>query len=636
MVTGLEIRRREVVLDGKSFGDVGPYEKIVGTIRYATDPEHPLHRQITDIALAEKNAQGLVEFAGDFYLLKSVDPRKGNKRLLLDVPNRGRKSTLGLFNSTPRSPDPTTQQDFGNGFLMRHGYTLAWIGWQADLPRQDGVMALEVPRAKGVTDFMRVELRPHTRVATLPLGDLSHFTCPSIPQPTVDVNDPQARLTVREHSCAAAVEVPRSAWRFTDPLHVELDGGFTPGAIYSVVFRSADPFIIGLGFLAIRDAAAWLRWAPASSGNPCAGELERAYLYGQSQNGRFIRHMLYMGLDEDEQGRIVFDGVWVHIAGARRGEFNLRFGQASLLSSLSVGSLEPFNDAELYERLIQRGRVPRIFATNSSWEYWRGDASLIHTDIEGTRDAEPPEFARTYLLAGTQHTTGPVPPLPAEPNTGNRGHHRFNIVDDRPLMRSALVNLDRWVSEGIEPPPSAFPRLSDGTAVEAESLGDFFRTIPGARALEHIERPVRLNFGVETERGIVIYPPETGAPYPSYVSKLGADGNEVAGIRAPELRAPLATFIGWNPRHAENGVPGDIMLMMGSTLPFARTREERERSGDPRPSVAERYPSKAAYLERVREATRTLIAARHVLLEDLEAIVDRASKRWDWVQSLTS
>lgn len=141
MVTGLEIQRREVVLDGHSFSDVGPYEKIVGTIRFAADPEHPLHRQITDIALAEKNAQGLVEFAGDFYVLKPLYPGKGNRRLLLDVPNRGRKSTLGLFNSTPRVPDPTTQQDFGNGFLMRQGYTLAWVGWQPDLPRQDGVMA---------------------------------------------------------------------------------------------------------------------------------------------------------------------------------------------------------------------------------------------------------------------------------------------------------------------------------------------------------------------------------------------------------------------------------------------------------------------------------------------------------------
>ncbi|MGZ8229009.1 MAG: alpha/beta hydrolase domain-containing protein [Burkholderiales bacterium] len=636
MLIRLDIQRREVVLDGKSFGDTGPYEKIVGTAHYAADPAHPLHRQITDIALARRNAQGCVEYSGDFYLLKPLEAGKGNRRLLFDVSNRGRKSTLGLFNSTPRSPDPTTAQDFGNGFLMRQGYTLAWAGWQADLPREEGVMALEVPRAQGVTDYMRVELRPHTRVATMPLGDLSHFTCPSIPQATIDMHDPQARLSGRAHSGAPAVELPRSAWHFTNPEHIELDGGFAPGAIYSVVFKAVDPFVLGLGFLAIRDAAAWLRWAPASGGNPCASGLERVYLYGQSQNGRFIRQMLHMGLDEDEQGRMVFDAVWSHIAGARRGEFNLRFGQPSLMSSHSVGVLPPFNDAELYERLIRRGRVPRIFTTNSAWEYWRGDASLVHTDSAGNADVEPPGFARTYLLAGTQHTTGPIPPLAAEPNTGNRGHHPFNIVDDRPLMRSALVNLDLWVTEGVEPPPSAFPRLRDGTAVEPESLAGFFAKIPGARPPERIDRIVCLDFGPDANRGIVKYPPKTGAPYPSYVSSIDADGNEVAGIRAAELRVPVATFMGWNPRHAENGAPGDIMLMMGSTLPFARTREERDRSGDPRPSVAERYASKAAYLDRVREATRTLIEMRHVLAEDLEAIVERAGERWDWVQSLQS
>lgn len=632
MVTGLEIQRREVVLDGRPFGDAGAYEKIIGRLRYAVDPEHRLHRQITDIALAPKNAEGQVEFSGDFYLLRPLNAHKSNKRLLFDIPNRGRKSTLSLFNSTPRSADPTTPGDFGNGFLLRHGYTLAWAGWQADIERQPGFMALDVPSATGIVDYMRVELKPHSRETRMPLGDLSHVTCPSVPQATVDMNDPRARLSVREHSCAASVEIPRAAWRFPDPEHVELDDGFAPGAIYSVVVRAADPVILGLGLLAIRDAAAWLRWAPGSNGNPCAGELERAYLFGMSQNGRFIREMLYRGLDEDEQGRVVFDGVMSHIAGAQRGEFNMRFGQPSLMSGHSIGVLEPFADRELYRRVIERGHAPRIITTNSAWEYWRGDASLIHTDVEGTRDLEPPEFVRTYLLAGTQHTTGPIPPLSAEPNTGNRGHHRFNVVDDRPLMRAALQNLDRWVSDGVEPPPSAFPRLSDGTAVTAESLTSFFERIPGARAPERIGRPVHLEFGPDTARGIVRYPPEVGAPYPSYVSALDADSNEIAGVRAAELRAPLATLTGWNPRHAENGAPGDIMLMMGSTLPFARTSAERARTGDPRASIAERYASKADYLNRVREAVQELIASRHVLAEDLEAIVERAGKCWDWIQ----
>ena len=627
-VRGVDIHARAVVLGGQSFGAAGAYEKISGTIHFAADPAHPLNQRVTDIGLAQKNANGRVEFSGDFYVLKPVDVSKGNRRLLLDVANRGRKVALGMFNSTPRVPDPGTPADFGNGFLMRHGYTVAWVGWQADVPRRDGLMALDVPRARGVTGIIRCELRPNSRVETLPLADRYH-----IPNPVVDLADPQARVTVREHAGAdaVAVEVPRSAWRFSDPGHIEMKGGFTPGAIYDVVYRSAEPPVVGLGLLAVRDTAAWLRWAPAASGNPCAGALERAYLFGVSQTGRFLRHLLFLGLDEDEQGRMVFDAVIPHIAGARRGEFNLRLGQPSLNAQEAVGSLFPFNYDGLLRRLKERGRVPHIFATNTSAEYWRGDASLTHTDIEGRRDAEPPDFVRTYLFAGTQHTPGALPPLAADPNTGSRGVQHFNVVDYGPLIRAALVNLDRWVSKGVEPPASAFPRIADGTSVEAESTAPFFRTLPGVRFPDRIVRPLRLDFGPDIERGIAAYPPEAGAPYRTYVSAIDADGNEVAGIRPPELAAPLATYTGWNPRHPDQGAPGDLMSMMGSTLPFPLTRVERERTGDPRPSIEERYPSREAYLERVRETTQQLVAARHVLAEDLEAIVERALRLWDWV-----
>ncbi|MES2564978.1 MAG: alpha/beta hydrolase domain-containing protein, partial [Pseudomonadota bacterium] len=284
---------------------------------------------------------------------------------------------------------------------------------------------------------------------------------------------------------------------------------------------------------------------------------------------RFLRHLLHLGLDEDAAGRMVFDAVIPHVAGARRGEFNLRLGQPSLNVHESVGSLPPFNDEALYARLRQRGRWPRIFAMNSSPEYWRGDASLIHTDVEGLRDVEPAEFARTYLFAGTQHTPGPLPPLDADASTGSRGINRFNVVDYAPLLRAALVNVDRWVSEDVAPPLSAYPRIADGTAVEAESLDAYYRRLPGVRFPDRIKRPTRLDFGRDLARGIAAYPPVAGAPYRTYVSAIDADGNEIAGIRPPELISPLATFAGWNTRHPGEGAPGDLMAMMGSTLPFA-------------------------------------------------------------------
>ena len=241
---------------------------------------------------------------------------------------------------------------------------------------------------------------------------------------------------------------------------------------------------------------------------------------------------------------------------------------------------------------------------------------------------------RTYLFAGTQHTPGALPPLSANSSTGDRGYHVFNVVDYSPLLRSALLNLDAWVSEGVEPPPSAFPRLADGSAVEPEALKPFYATIPGARFPVRVTRPSRLDFGPDIDKGIAAYPPQTGAPYRSYVSAVDGDGNEAAGIRAPELVAPLATFTGWNTRHPYTGAAGDLMSMNGSTLRFPLTREERERTRDPRRSIEERYPSRAAYLDEVRRTTRELVANRHVLAEDLEAIVERAGKRWDWIHTL--
>lgn len=626
MVTAFELHSRTLVLDGQPFGNTGAYEKITGTLRFGVDPAHRLNQRITDLGRADRNAAGQVEFRGDFYMLRPVDPSKGNRRLILDVANRGRKVVLGMLNSAPRVPDPATLEEFGNGFLMRHGYTLAWIGWQSDVPRRDGLLALDAPRARGISGYIRCEMRPNQPVDILPLADRYH-----IPNPTLDLADPEARMLVRAHGGAEAVELARSQWRFSDPGHVELKGGFTPGAIYDVIYRSADPPVVGTGLLAIRDTGAWLRFADAAHGNPVAGAIERTYLFGVSQTGRFLRTLLHLGLDEDEQGRMVFDGIIAHIAGARRGEFNLRLGQPSLNAKTAVGDLPPFHDRELLARIRERARAPRIFFTNSAAEYWRGDASLIHTDAEGTRDVEPADFVRVYLLAGTQHTPGALPPLDADPNTGDRGQHRFNIVDYAPLMRAALVNLDRWVSDAVAPPPNAFPRIADGTAVEAESTAGLYRRIPGMRFPDRVVRPLRLDFGPDIERGIASYPPKAGAAYRTYVSAVDADGNELAGIRPVELAAPLATYTGWNPRHPDTGVPGDLMQMMGSTLPFALTRADRVRTNDPRPAIDERYKSRAAYLGAVRQAALALVAAGHLLAADVDAVLGRAGRCWDYI-----
>ena len=632
-VVRLEVTRREPVLGGARFGAGGAYEKLEGVLHFAVDPALPVHAPIADLSRAPRNARGRVESSADFSLLRPVDG--GRRRLLLDVPNRGRKIALGMFNSTPRSNDPTTRADFGNGFLMRHGYTVAWIGWQPDVPRRDGMMALTVPRVPGVWERVRCEFRPNTRVDVLPLADRYH-----IPHPVARPDDPDAELHVREHADAPSAAVPRSAWRFSDASSVALDGGFAPGRIYECYYRAEHPPLVGLGFTAVRDTASFLRWGSAEQGNPCAGAIDHSYVFGVSQSGRFLRHLLYLGLDEDEAGRFVWDAVVPHVAGARRGEFNCRFGQPSLNALHAVGSLFPFTDGEqedpltgqrgaLLHRLAARATPPRIFTINTAAEYWRGDGSLVHTDVTGKQDVTPPPFVRQYLFAGTQHTPGAIPPPAADPNTGGRGLHTFSVVDYSPLLRAALVNLDRWVTDGVEPPPSAVPRLADSTAVAAESTRAVFTAIPGARFPDHLSRPLRLDFGSEVERGIVTLPPKIGAPYVTVVPAVDGDGNERPGIRPSELRVPLATFTGWNPRHPDQGAPGDLMAMMGSTLPFARTAAERARAGDPRRAIDERYAGRDDYLARVRSDAQAMVAARHLLAEDADAVVERAGALWD-------
>jgi Alpha/beta hydrolase domain len=631
-VTALEIQRRELVLNGRAFGSAGAYEKILGTLRFAVDPTRPIHAEVTDLDRAPRNSGGLVEGSADFYMLRPLGG--GNRALLLDVPNRGRKVALGMFDSAVRVPDPTTEADFGNGFLLRHGYTVAWVGWQHEVPRQDGLMAMTAPIVRGLTGVVRCEWCPNTWVTQLPLADRYH-----VPQPTVDVADPSARLLVRASAVAAVTEVPRATWRFSDATHIELDGSFVPGAIYDLIYRSQDPVVTGFGFLAVRDTGAWLRHATAADGNPCAGSLDRAYVFGVSQSGRFLRHFLYLALNEDERGRRVFDAVWPHVAGARRGEFTLRFGQPSLNAKEAVGSLFPFTDVEQADRLTgQRGSLlgrqasrnglPKIFTTNTSAEYWRGDGSLIHTDVDARVDVDAPADVRMYLFAGTQHTPGALPPPMEDPNTGGRGLQRFDIVDYAPLLRAALVNLDRWVTDGVAPPASAVPRLADLSAVPHEALEKVFTAIPGVRFPDHIERPARLDFGADWAHNPSL-PPTVGARFASVVSAVDADGNEIAGIRPVELAVPLGTFTGWNPRHPEQGAPGDLMSMMGSTLPFPCTAEKQARRGDPRPSITERYASREDYLARVRAAAETLVSTRHMLAEDLEPVLARAATQWD-------
>ena len=649
-VVRLEIETRKPLADGREFGDVGGYQQLDGTAHFAVDPGHPLNCTVTDIDLAERGRDGLVHFTSDIRILAPVDQARGNHRLLFDVPNRGNRLALATFNGVPRPINPAGPTDAGNGFLMRQGYTVVWCGWQHDVPEADGLMRIKVPEAKidglPVSGRLLVGFQPSKPSRVQQLSDRGHR-----PYPSNDPDDTNAVLLVRDGEEAPPRTISRQSWSFArleagrvvaEPNHVYLAAGFEPGKIYEVIYTTTGAPVIGLGLLAARDIVSFLRHG-STADNPCAGDIRHAYAFGASQSGRFLRQLLYLGLNEDEAARMVFDGLLVHIAGGKRGgDFNMRFGQPS--ASLPSDPF-PFNEMAvtdpvsgrrdgLLERLAARHRVPKIFFTNTSCEYWRGDASLIHTDATGARDVEPTASSRFYHFAGAQHSAGTLPLTDINPQNGERGQQALNSVDYNPLLRALLVRMDRWVSQGEEPPPSCYPRLADGTAVAPETVRSVFTAIPEVRFPSHPPRVTRLDFGPEAARGIATtLPPTEGEPYPHFVPLVDPDGNDLSGIRLPDVTVPLATYTGWNLRHPQIGAPDWLMSLMGSTIPLPATEGERNAKGDPRRSIEARYSGKTAYLNEVSHAAQRLIDAGYLLPEDLERILAQSARRWDLLAS---
>ena len=658
-VTTFEIKSRSPLAGGVAFGEVGPYEHLEGIVHFGNDPNHPRNRGITDLNLAPRDAGGMVRCSADFSILRPVNPQMGNHRILLDVLNRGRRRALKHFNSAPDVLDPGAPLDPGNGFLMREGYTVVWCGWQHDVPQDSGLMSLKVPDALGtdgpISGKISVTFQPNAPTQVQALSDRMHR-----PYPTHSMDNREATLMVRDYDDAPPLTIPHEQWSFAkleggrpvpDASHVCMASGFVPGKVYQVIYTAIGAPVVGLGFLATRDMVSFLKHGRAQAGNPCADDIRYAYAFGASQSGRFLRQLLYMELNEDEDGRRVFDGLIPHIAGGRRGEFNQRFGQPSGFSKWSMGAMFPFTDTEqtepetestdgLLSGLIAKGNMPRVFFTNSSAEYWRGDASLIHTDVDGTRDVDPSESVRIYHFAGTQHASGNFPLINTNPRDGSRGQHRFNSVDYVPLLRAALVWLDRWVTSGEAPPPSRFPRLDEGTAVPPKQTSTTFKSFAGVSFPSFMSYMSRLDFGPGTEAGIATtLPPVVGKDYPALVSAVDEDGNELGGIRLPDISVPLATHTGWNLRHPDMGGSDQILDaggLVGSTLPFPATRADRETTGDPRLSIEERYSSKDDYLNQVRRAAQALADEGYLLAEDIETVAEQASERYDLFRNRVS
>ncbi len=649
-VVRVEVDRREDLLNGREWGDAGIYEKLVGRIFFSFDPENRHNNRIVDLKWAPVDASGRVEAWADFMVLQPKDPSKRRGMGWLEVSNRGGKASLRYFNlAEGRSSDPSTPEDLGDGLLLRQGFTIIWVGWQWDVPGGPSRLRLHVPIARlrggAIRGLVRADWTVDEAVEFLPLGHRGHRAyLPGEPE------HPDNVLTVRDGRMAPRQVIPREDWSFVagaegaqsgEGVGIHLEGGFEAGRIYELVYRARDPRVVGLGLAAIRDVMSYAKYEldsefPVNSG----------LAFGVSQTGRFLRHFLYQGFNTDEGGRKVFDGMLIHAAGGGRGSFNHRFGQPSRDAHRYSAFFYPtdlFPFTSRVQRDPETGReeglmsgaeaqdLPKVFFTNTGYEYWGRAASLIHTSVDGTQDVDPLDTERIYHLAGGQHFVGSFPPSEEALMTeGPVPAYRGNPLDFLFTLRALALRLADWVEDDREPPPSAYPTLAGGTLVPPAAVA--FPPLPGVDVPEVIHEAYRADYGPRWwGEGVVDRtPPQLGSPFPSLVSQVDGLGNEIGGVRGLELRAPVATFAPWNLRVGAPGGEDELTDFLGTFIPLPASEEEKEGRGDPRPSLEALYGAVGVYMERVRGGTRALVREGFLLAEDAPRVVEAAEARWHW------
>ena len=556
--------------EGREFGSVGQYEKIVARAFLEVDPTDQHNAGIVDLKLAQQNAAERVEFVADVVILKPIDVAKGNGRIFYEVVNRGRKLSLSLINEAPRGTDLAAAADAGNGHLMHEGYTLVWSGWQGDIPPGDGRMRLEVPVLRGVTGTNQDEFifehdhNPFVANLSYPAADLD----PAKATLTVRQNERDPRVTPSDLSFEYFV-VARAGVTATSPnqIMIHRPAGFDSGAIYEFTYPARDPVVMGVAFASTRDVVSFLRWEDSDAlGNPNplapngSPAIRYAYALGISQSGRVRRDFLYQGFNEDEQGRMVFEGIIPHVAGSRKTFTNDRWAQPGRYSRqhethLTPGDQFPFSYGVLTDpltgkrdgilaRCLEAQNCPKVIHTDSSTEFWQARSSLVVTDTTGA-DIELPANVWGYLLGSAPHG-GSIDAVPRP--TPNCQHLRNPLHAGAP-MRALVHALDRWASADVKPPDSRFPSRAKGTLVLPDPAGMGFPSIPKLAYNGRVNGLRVTDYSVQ--------PPKEGKEYPVFVPTVDADGNDVAGIRMPAVEVPQATYLGWNHRregHAEGAL----------------------------------------------------------------------------------
>ncbi len=592
MITDITINSRTPFVGGAAFGDTGAYERIDGVASGLLDPAHPGNRGIALLDQAPRNEAGLVAYRSDFVLLRPVDAAKGNGRVLYEVNNRGRIMLFANLCAGAAGNQPKTADDLGNALPLRLGFSLLWTGWDPGAPKATG-LSLDVPVIDGITQPIREEFVSGTRLGVHESFRLAY-----------EAVGP-ATVAVRRTQTAPKVAV---ASETIDNRTVRPVGPIETGSIYEVRYTATKPRVLGIGFAATRDIVSHLRHQGADlMGRPIAHTLA----FGISQAGRYLRDHIAGGFNSDENGRRVFDGVFTHVAGIGRVFHNTPFGQPFRTRTWHEDhhfpEIEfPHSAAAMDDPVtgrsgaLMRGDAtdPLLIETNTSTEYWQKGASLLHTDPAGTRDIALPPNVRAYLVAGTQHGGKAGMPRDNGPCINPRNWH-----DPMPAIRALLVALDEWVVSGRTPPDSRVPRIDDGTLVAAADVA--FPAIPG------LGRPHAANDVTVLVDWVT---PSAGVAYGALVPQVDADGNEIAGIRLPDIAVPHGTFTGWN-LYASPYPDGELADRDGTFMAFAAT--EAERGADPRVSLAVRHPGNT-HAEAIGTTTRALVRDRLLLQEDAD------------------
>ena len=605
-VVRIEIERTTPYAGGKEFGDAGRFERLDGTVHMEVDPDDPLNAVIVNLDRAPRNERGLVEFSAPFFIIKPVDMARGNRKLLYGINNRGNAIELPFqtFPSLPAGADPES----GDGLIFRLGYSFVDAGWAGDVITTATRLGANLPvavQADGSPIVSRIRIEypsdPTTAGAvthSLPLKGNDRF----VSYETADIDTKRSALTVRDAIDGERRPVPADRWAFgTCPtgeaslapstMDICLFDGFDPDKVYELIYPAKDPWVMGLGYAVTRDVASFLRYETADDGgnpNPLAASsdatgIRRAYGLGISSTGMYLRDWLYLGFNEDEAHRRVFDAVRIHIPGTHRLFANVEFADPNIYSrqdrtsDFTSQSYPPLTYAVttdpvtgVRDGILKRPATdPLVFHVDTSNEFWQMKASLnVH---DGHGDPVPiPDNVRLYLLASHPHGgAAGVGRMPVDRGACEYVTNTYRSA--APAMRALLVALDAWADRGIEPPPSSYPDVRRGTLASVDEVGRTFPAIPG------VGFPTRVNgldalgfgptFGPPGGRQTVL-PPTRNGSYQVLVPTTDRDGHDIAGIHTVDIAAPVGTNTGWN-LHAAGPRGRDLCSLTGSFFPFA-------------------------------------------------------------------